>query len=788
MSLDDNEGSKLWERAAAAKPHDEDLIITWLNSAISGSDWQNAQKATTTLRKGFPKDRKYDYWNIMMCYLISQDETAPEQTRKLFGTLANRMITKAAEDRSERGISNVEELVLFARILLDTNSASSLIDLLSGPALRAIIEQDHLTADGLLLEALKVKHDPDATRRFLESRLVQDTEKLTDDDNVWYLYVSTNTSTTLSTEALDLIEQKLQKHPKHKQALLARIALLSAQHKDGQTVSADLLQHFVQYYELFGSKAFCFDDLVVYLARLGPEFSKSFRDVSLKSQADNGAEAHQLFLLKLRYFLLFQREPLASEAISFATSALNLSESRRDDPATAAESMLLAALSLLRVAVATNQATHRHQASMLLHTASARYKDYYPLRILLIQVQMVNGQIHLAMNNFFELNVKNLQWETLGHYILTRISTLHPQQYGHGEESLNPLGALDTALSVFNSAQKSFDRAIRDGLHRYQSYGNVLDTIKTRKELQRSIVVRLYGVEEIKCQRLLGIPVTSRLEASNEPFSDLRDTSFMPRYGIPDGQLDEYLQCGIQPGKGWLSAMTLHEHLISWLQAETQADASEAFSTLTASFNTIAHTPDDLTQAESGALAVYRELVEIATSFVKQDIKAHPSLDTAFARYKSCDWLSSPTVIDGVQCPDWKYVHTQYVRLENLQTFALFTVGMQKKVKAEKDKSKFTALKKSLDKAGIWTKEEVDTVYREVRSLKEQLNASGVLTRLVDAALGRSDDSGGSEASELVDILGQLQNEAAVEEYCGTMRESWEDVLDGILAVKIRTI
>ena len=50
------------------------------------------------LRKSFPKDRNYEFWNIMMCHLIHQDhDGVDEKTRLLFATLAYRMITKAAE-------------------------------------------------------------------------------------------------------------------------------------------------------------------------------------------------------------------------------------------------------------------------------------------------------------------------------------------------------------------------------------------------------------------------------------------------------------------------------------------------------------------------------------------------------------------------------------------------------------------------------------------------------------------------------------------------------------------
>jgi N-terminal acetyltransferase B complex non-catalytic subunit len=49
------------------------------------------------LRKSSPKDRNYEFWAIFMCYLIHQDESISEKERTMFGTLAYRMLSKAAE-------------------------------------------------------------------------------------------------------------------------------------------------------------------------------------------------------------------------------------------------------------------------------------------------------------------------------------------------------------------------------------------------------------------------------------------------------------------------------------------------------------------------------------------------------------------------------------------------------------------------------------------------------------------------------------------------------------------
>lgn len=49
------------------------------------------------LQSNFPKTRKYHLWAIFLSYLVSIDQASSEADRKLFGMLAYRMISKAAE-------------------------------------------------------------------------------------------------------------------------------------------------------------------------------------------------------------------------------------------------------------------------------------------------------------------------------------------------------------------------------------------------------------------------------------------------------------------------------------------------------------------------------------------------------------------------------------------------------------------------------------------------------------------------------------------------------------------
>lgn len=50
-----------------------------------------------SLQNNFPKTRKYYFWAIFLSYLTATDMKNSEAERKLFGTLAYRMASKAAD-------------------------------------------------------------------------------------------------------------------------------------------------------------------------------------------------------------------------------------------------------------------------------------------------------------------------------------------------------------------------------------------------------------------------------------------------------------------------------------------------------------------------------------------------------------------------------------------------------------------------------------------------------------------------------------------------------------------
>lgn len=55
-------------------------------------------QAAMSLQSNFPKTRKYYFWAIFLSQLTATDPKSSEAEHKLFGTLAYRMASKAADN------------------------------------------------------------------------------------------------------------------------------------------------------------------------------------------------------------------------------------------------------------------------------------------------------------------------------------------------------------------------------------------------------------------------------------------------------------------------------------------------------------------------------------------------------------------------------------------------------------------------------------------------------------------------------------------------------------------
>ena len=220
-------------------------------------------------------------------------------------------------------ISNSEELSLLAAILITTNATADLVALLRGEALRSVTEQDWLHVDTLLLTAVENGLGSADAEKIL-GRMLDGEAGPSRDDRVWSLLVGSSTIPESRHTRLEQIDSMLTKEPQHRQALLAKIAMLASSTGLDGSAKSKLLQACHEYFKIFGSKTFCFDDLIERLRIAGLETINEFHR-TLEHEPDSSRPSiRDLFLLKLEYHVLCKDDLPPRHFSSFARRALEL--------------------------------------------------------------------------------------------------------------------------------------------------------------------------------------------------------------------------------------------------------------------------------------------------------------------------------------------------------------------------------------------------------------------------------------------------------------------------------
>ncbi|OAL23800.1 hypothetical protein AYO22_06119 [Fonsecaea multimorphosa] len=777
------------------------------------------------LRNSFSKERDYEFWNILMCHLIHMQQDLPDKDRTLFGTLAYRMISKAAEaipkneepaSASGKAISEPEEIALLAQVFNSTGRVGETVKLLQGQSLNMesrVGKKDPQLVLSLLLESLEASGQWDEAFNVCHDLLSHPEHQA--DDRIWNLWLTSRSKLSgadgLETKSKELLESVCTVRPIIRAAYLAKLNLQQSQ--DDGAEQDGLLQTCKEYFEAFCSKGFCFDDLKGPLRRLDkPHFDQFQQIVS----GHEGSLA-RLFDLKLAYSTL---PPDASEdhLLDFALRALHLYQSSLSESPPCPEAALLAVLAILRLARSKSSPSTVFFAVILLQIARSKFEDYYILTILLVQLQSHLGLLSLGMESFVRLSVKNLQWETVGHLILTRISSLHPAASGvEMQQNLEPLLALETGLTVLENADNALVRGIREGL-RFNSYSNIYNSVKMRSEIERSMNKQIYAIEERKIRRWRGEPddhTVLPLTDPSKPLVDKRDFGYMPSYREDDGQLLASFGCGPLPKERWIHSMALFDTIATYLKAETVSQSSlaaTAYENLKAAQQCILSWPatDDLsvemTKIELNNLECHKILAQAITLFKEGSVStaSTKTLPDLLSDLKT--WLSSALAsrrdgpagssVGGIRVPTWTDLHGSFTQLETLQVIANLTSLVSKK--AQKPAKSSKAASSSVSKEMISEIQSLVTdleakILADARDLREAINEPGVLGKLVDLGMARRGSDSGAQGSDDAplpvgekweNLLESLCDEVTMETICGAIKDSWNDALDGVLGGK----
>ncbi|KAL4873208.1 hypothetical protein BDV12DRAFT_98695 [Aspergillus spectabilis] len=609
----------IWERAAKAKPQLRDIQTRWFNIAFEGNDWKSAQKAAMSLQNNFPKKRKYYIWAIFLCYLIAVDEASSEVDRKLFGTLAYRMVSKAAEsvpsDPKEllsppRAIQSAEELLLLVKIYESQGRHAEIVKILDSANLgiKSKLVQNDWSFVGIKLSSLeKAEMWTQGLLYAKELLAIPSTEEEKkaiqerDDWAVWHLLVTAaqklDTEETTS-ETQKFISEFIASQPKSRNAQLARLDLSHYCFKSGAVKQDELLSACEAYFDHSKNKLYCFGDLLSYLPSLDNDsISKLVDHASKASTQDEETGPHKgvavINALKLEYCFLMSSDAVnvsREKVEEFASRCLNeYRQAERPDRSSAPSTIesqpsddlcVLAAMGLLRFSRSWVSSKQEEIPDVMLIRAAAILERLvvdsphnYQALLLLVRLYLRLGAGSLALKTYSKMSVKQMQFETIAHNLFTRLATIHPHSAppidGAEYKDFNPQSAFVQAMVFYLSANVTSTRHRTNGLD-YGSYVNVEGTIELQRRLKQSICRRMWALEVKRVQRLAGGDPVGRYDdmaRDSSPLIDQRQfDAFMNCEAPGQPTFEQLVRVGPLPQERWVRSAQMTDRLLGLLK------------------------------------------------------------------------------------------------------------------------------------------------------------------------------------------------------------------------------
>ncbi|PGH30405.1 hypothetical protein GX50_06841 [[Emmonsia] crescens] len=896
----------IWQKAAKTKPQALDIQLRWFTLASEMGDWKTAQKAAMSLQNNFPKERKYYFWAIFMCYLITIDPTNSETDCKLFGTLAYRMISKAASsvptDPKEllsppRAIQTPEELFLLIKIFDAQGRHEEIVSLLNSKHLgieSRIAQNDwsfvsakiaNLENAGLWDEALSFTRELLALPDDLVNGSTTAAAQEKDDWRVWSLLLAAAEKLgkkETPRETQDFIAAYIKRQPKSRNAQVAALDLMEHRIATKELSLRDLLLACKEYFDRNCTKLYCFHDLCKYLIKLDRSMQDEFQVyVSEKVVADQSEDDQKqvtdpfkgvaaINALKFEYCfqLSFESDKLSEQKVEdFVSRCLRIYRRTERPNQSAAPSTiesqpsddlcLLAVMGLIRlhqtnIESKPDAAPHAVlvQAAGLIENLLLKSPHNYEALLLLVRIYLLLGAGSLALKSFHKLSVKQMQYETVAHNLFTRLASIHPQvappYEGLEMKDYDPQTAMRQALIFYRNSESATTHSRNVGLE-HGSYVNVAGSIELQKSLKNSICRRMWALETRRIQRLVGgepVGQYDHIVSNTDPVVDKRNFDGFMNCELPGKpSFEEHVRLGPKPGAQAVKAMTITDVLFSFLNSnlstrKTSSPSPPPSSTIDLSPYLDLDLPlpeTELTHAEIENTNIHFVLLKALatlTTTTKQSspptpLTTHLTTLETFLTQKSTTLSSTPVPTSILPttipltpptqqgaatpsiAPSWLYLHNTISLLETLKAATLFlTYISSSSSSSSKTKTKLPATatnqtlpkKETLDNLKKLIKQLTDVIRRNTRFLKMQIAESGMLGELVEWVTGGygfentigcdggvnggdHEDRVGKEGVVVRREIEELMDTASLELFCGSLMESWDEALDGVLGL-----
>ncbi|TFK42516.1 actin cytoskeleton organization protein [Crucibulum laeve] len=557
----------MFEEAYKQQPSNEELGAQTFFANVRAGQWKSAQQVATRMYKQFQEDR-YLYWSIMGTVLQAEEASTPPAMRTLLYKLAHRLITSSptpsylSADRFYLHLSILRELELF-------DEAHKLIESeVGGNICSTSLSCNELRREIWRLRGLTKEEGDRAKKLIVEKK-----------DRNWLEFLSVLDTTFISKgesaehvkETQELFTQIAEQDgQKDRSGLLGLLELERRARENGVSFdSSRLVTLMEQYFDKIGDKACCFEDLKPYLTLEGEELTNwtAFLDAIPSSFTT----LNELRRLINSYKMVRYNIPQSDLTIEAETSRIQLYTKKyfealpigADLPVTelqpADDLALLAGSAYITVWKLTNEERYLFEAVSLLEYVLTKSKQSFLTRLLLIRIYRLLGAPALALEHYRAMHVKQVQHDTLSHFILSRVSMF----------SLAPIGditfateCLETTQIYLSNSQETSDFIVR--AFTSEKYSQIPEFIEFEQRLENSLQRDIVKMEHVR-MRLGHEPISSdiidmelielkflydRTHHDNRDFNIL--VNYQPR--ISEGLNEQTLLFGKGEGLSWLRA------------------------------------------------------------------------------------------------------------------------------------------------------------------------------------------------------------------------------------------
>ncbi|KAF8921223.1 N-acetyltransferase B complex non catalytic subunit-domain-containing protein [Mucidula mucida] len=433
---------QMFEEAFKKEPANEDLGTQTFLANVRASHWKTAQQVATKLYKQFRKEQ-YLYWSVMAAVLQANDSATPANMRTMLYQLALRLITSSPNP----SFNQADRFHLHLSILRELGSYDDAMKLLDSEIGKYIcaaslvcneVRRDIWRANGLLqeegkrAETLIVEHND---RNWLEFLAVLDATFASASD----LAGEETRKSDLVAECLrvqELLESIAAKDGKSDRS--GPLALLELEKRARQYgVSTDIddgriVELLKDYFGRIGDKACCYEDLLPYVLLDGELASQwtSFLEAVASSYSPQSDLQRLINCHKLLRYNLQPSEVTVEAELSRADiytkhylDGVQLGKNLAvTDLQPADDLAILAGHVFVNLWTMTNEEKYLYNAASLLEYAVTRSKPSFRIRLMLIRIYRLLGAPAPAIEHYRAMQIKQIQNDTLSHFLLSRSS------------------------------------------------------------------------------------------------------------------------------------------------------------------------------------------------------------------------------------------------------------------------------------------------------------------------------------------------------------------------------